>query len=408
MKVSLHFLYLINRILCSPLEALFTLLIFILSKDTNATALQLAVIAALKPTVSLVAFYANSYITERKDRIKKFLAISTLIGSLPCFLFPFISNPWFYVISFGIFTASARAAYPAWVEILKSSFDVSVMSKLISKGTSINYLAVIFLPLLFSFWMDQDAQIWKLLFALLAFVHAINLMVIYFLQIPSEINSPCVPEKKLSLLEPWKKASKVIREKPEFLHYLIIFFLGGAGIVALQPILPLYFKDHLHLSYTQLTLAFSFCKGLAFVATSPIWGNRARTFSIYGINGIMNVFTSLFVAFVIAANFNVSWLFVAYIMYGTMQAGADMSWNLSGVIFSKESESIFYSSMNLVLVGLRGCICPFIGQFIFAYAGIYALFISIFVLTLFASFYAFYINHSIRNKDIDEELICVQ
>lgn len=386
--------YLINRLLCSPLEALFTLLIFILIKDAKATPLQLSVLAASKPLVSLIAFYANLKILNKKSKIKPYLAMMTIIGCLPCFFFSFFQNPWYYVIAFAIYTTTCRASFPAWVEILKNNIGVNKMSQLISKGTSINYAAILFLPIAFSFWMDQDANAWKSIFFALALLQMMNVILILLLEItPYNNQKTSLQLSHFSLMTIKKDIFRILQENSPFIKYLVMFFLGGAGIVAMQSILPIYFKENLHLSYKQLTLAFSFCKGISFAMASPIWAHYVSHISLYRLNFFMNGLTCLFILCVLASGYHIEWLFIGYIMYGIMQAGCELSWNMSGPIFSREKESTFYSSLNLFLVGVRGCICPFMGQLIFFYTGVKVVFIIAFFITFISLVYAFWLDY---------------
>jgi hypothetical protein len=47
-----------------------------------------------------------------------------------------------------------------------------------------------------------------------------------------------------------------------------------------------------------------------------------------------------------------------------MQAGSELSWNMSGPYFAKDLDSSSYSSLNVLTVGIRGCIAPVIGTLI--------------------------------------------
>jgi hypothetical protein len=47
-----------------------------------------------------------------------------------------------------------------------------------------------------------------------------------------------------------------------------------------------------------------------------------------------------------------------------MQAGSEMSWNLSGPIFARHEDSSTYTGVNVVTIGLRGCIAPPLGSLI--------------------------------------------
>jgi hypothetical protein len=65
-----------------------------------------------------------------------------------------------------------------------------------------------------------------------------------------------------------------------------------------------------------------------------------------------------------AAQWNVLWLYAAYLLYGLMQAGSELSWNLSGPIFSKQEDSSTYTGVNVVSIGLRGCVAPPLGSYL--------------------------------------------
>ncbi len=202
------------------------------------------------------------------------------------------------------------------------------------------------------------------------------------------------------IIDPFKKGWQLLRQNPAFCHYLFLYFLGGAGIVLLHPVLPIYFKEHLDLSYQQLTLAFSFCKGLSFLASSPVWAKYMPYISLYRLNAYMNIFTSLFVIGLLAASFGIGWIYAGYICYGTMQGGCKLSWNLSGPIFSKENDSTTYSSLNLLLIGIRGCICPFLGYLLFSYCGALLTFMTTLCLCLIGTIYGIWLDakYSVQNQ----------
>lgn len=59
-----------------------------------------------------------------------------------------------------------------------------------------------------------------------------------------------------------------------------------------------------------------------------------------------------------------SFLFLAYLIYGIAQGGSKLIWNLSGPMFSKDKDSVEYSRVNSLLVGLRGMVAPLCGAFL--------------------------------------------
>jgi predicted MFS family arabinose efflux permease len=395
--ISLSRIYLINRCLCSPLETLFTLLIFILSKNLNATPIQLTLLACLKPITSFFAYYMSSHLFNKTHRIRRYLIFNTILGCTPTFLFPFVQNIWFYIASYAIFMVTWRAGYPAWIEILKNKLETDTLRQIISRGTSIHYFVMIFFPPLVCFWMDIHENLWRYLFFSCALLKLTTTL--FILKIDSQDDLK-ISKINFSLshviLDPLRKGWSVLKETPAFVQYQILFFLGGAGIILSQPILPVYFKENLNITYSQLALAFSVCKGISFVLTSPFWVKITNRISIYQLNVYVDLLSCLFFASILASNFATHWIFLAYLFYGSMQAGCEMSWNLSGPIFSENKESTIYSSINLACIGLRGCICPFLGHFLLVYTNANVVFVIGGLLCFIGLIYGLWLDRSYK------------
>lgn len=379
-------LYIFNRLMTGPLEIIFTLLIFIMSKNLGATALHLTLIAYVKPISSLFAFYVSSLIFDHPKRIRPYLVINTIIGCLPCLCYPFIESPWFYIASYAVFMVTSKAVYPAWIEVLKSNTTMPVFTKTVSYGNSAFYFMSIVLPVIIGLLMDTLDDVWRYLFVGFALLKIMNLFVVFAIKTDIEIPAP------KPFLDPLKKGWGLLKEKPAFAHYLALFFVGGAGIIGSQSILPLYFKDDLNLSYSELALAFSFCKGVSFVLTSPYWSKYSARISLYLMNSLLNLFTILFFILLIAAKGHTNLLYLAYLSYGVMLGGCELSKDLSGPYFSGSENSTIYSSMNLALVGIRGCICPFLGTLLFAYTGSVTVFIAAAIICALGSVYGLWID----------------
>ncbi|HEV8052230.1 MAG TPA: MFS transporter, partial [Parachlamydiaceae bacterium] len=210
MRMQTQWAYYGSRFLSSPLEAMFTFLIFILSKELDANPLQLTLLAASKPFVSIFAFYLNAFAARKVRRLPFYLAILNAVGCILCFLFPLVVNAWFFIASYMIFMTCLRAAYPIWMEILKSQFGVQKMGGLISKGTSINYGLVIFIPMIASVWMDQNKQIWQWMFVVLGLLQLLNSFLLILVQMEStDSKSVGYKPKKFQLLEPLKEGWKI-------------------------------------------------------------------------------------------------------------------------------------------------------------------------------------------------------
>jgi len=403
---QMAWLYQGSRFLCTPLEAMYSLLIFIAIKELDVSLFQLTLLASSKPISSLLAFHCSASMAGRPQVFKKYLIAVNMVAALPALAFPFVDNSWFYVAAHFIFMIGQRAAFPVWNVMLNAQTSKQFLSSLQAKAISIQQSIMIFFPLLIGYWIDGDEGIWRILFLLLALLQLANSLMLMLLPVTTSVLAS--PASKVSLMQPmayWRDSLKLLQEDRAFCQYLLLFFWGGAGLVLMQSSLPLFFKESLHLSYTNLTLAFSVCKGIALVSSAKIWSRWINHISLYRLNFYVNIFSSLFIAFILFSNLQTYSIFIAYFMYGAMQAGCELSWNMNGPLFSKKKDCTLYSSLNLLLVGVRGLIFPFCGQLLLFLTGVNEVFFCAAILTFASVVYAYRLEMKLQQTPIADEIM---
>jgi hypothetical protein len=358
-----------TSILNTPFWAIFNMLPFILYKDLHASPLQVTTIIILKPAVSLFALYWSTLIEKRRDRLISNLIWARVISHLPFFFFPFVHNPWFFIASFGLYMMFSRGAVPAWMEVLKLNIPDVSRQQVFAYGSALGYIGAAVIPFALGGLMDTYFQSWRWIFPATALI---SLGAILFKnQIPILCDSPPLNELRTPtiswqqhLLKPWKSAWNLICRRPDFARYQLGFMLGGSGLIVMQPALPVFFMDRLDLTYTELAVALTLFKGIGFAMASSAWARLMNKIDIYRFNSWVTLLAFVFPLCLLAAQMNLSWLYGGYLLYGVMQAGSEMSWNLSGPLFAKDEDSSVYSSVNVLTVGLRGCFVPAIGSLI--------------------------------------------
>lgn len=354
-----------SRILRTPFWAIYTMLPFILFKDLNATPFQIAMIVALKPMVSIFSMYWSAAVRQRRDLLVPNIIWAGVLGLLPFFFFPFVDNPWFFILSFGFFMLLHRGVIPAWMEIMKLNIQGASREKVFAWGSAVGYLGDGLLPFLFGALLDGYFQAWRWIFPATALIGLFS--VIFQARILVRLENIEVPEKvplKMTLVQPWISAWNLMKERVDFRCFQVGFMLGGAGLMIMQAVKPAFFMGVLELSYTELAIALTLCKGIGFAATSQFWAKWMPRVDIYRFSSVVTLMAFLFPLCLLAAQMHLYWVYAAYIVYGVMQAGSELSWNLSGPVFSGDEDSSLYSSVNVVTVGLRGCIAPALGSYL--------------------------------------------
>lgn len=358
--------YLMTCILRAPFWALYNLLMFILYKDLGASPFQIALFIAIRPIVSIFSMYWSAPIVGRPDRLRKNIVLAGVVGYLPFFFFPLIRSPWFVLFASGVYMTTFRGSVPAWMEVFKRNLPHEMRNKVFSWGSMISYSIVAGLPLVLGPMLDRFSFSWCWLFPLSAFLGL--LPILYQLRMPIDGSmEQSAPRLSLSkrVTNPWSNAWQLFRSRADFRCYQIGFMLfGGCGLMIIQPALPKFFMDILGLSYTELSIALAMCKGVGFALTSPLWARAMSRVNLFRFSSVVTFFGGVFPLILLVAQWQIGWVYVAYLFYGVMQAGSELIWHLAGPLFADREDSSVYSNVSILIVGLRGCCIPQFGSFL--------------------------------------------
>lgn len=355
--------YTSTRILNTPFWAIYTLLPFIMCKDLQATPWQIAAIVSLKPIVSIFSLYWSSQIRKRRDLLVSNIIWAGILAHLPFLFVPWISNSWFFVFASAVYMLFYRGGNPAWMEVLKVNVPENSRKAVFAYGSAVYHLGGALLAIVIGWILDDSFQAWRWLFPLTAilaigsifFQSALPVKQIKSDQPPSQ---PSHATFKEQFQKPWKEVWELIKRRPDFARFQIGFMLGGGGLMLWQPALPQFFMETLQLNYKELTFAMTLCKSFGYAMALPFWTRGMNKIDLFLFTCLVTGSAALFPFGLMAAQWNILWLYAAYLIYGIMQAGSELSWNLSGPIFSKQEDSSTYTGVNVASVGLRGCIAP--------------------------------------------------
>ncbi len=364
--------YVATSLLQAPLFSLFSLLPFILCKDLHAGPLALTLLMAIKPITALLATYWGTLFSHKRSGLKGCIIAAVILGAVPTLLFPFFSGVPFLLLAFALHMVAARACIPAWMEILKLNIPVAARSKVFSNGSLVTYLFGLLLPLLASHLMDGNLAIWHTLFPFAGLLALLSLILQFWIPIePIAEPTPTQPARSLSIvaLEPWKNFFSLMARRPDFRWFQGVFLFGGLGLMVMQPALPVFTVDILDASYTEVAIAISLCKSAGFALTNRLWASWMNRVNLFFFCAAVTLLALCFPLLLASASHLFILFFCAYFIYGVMQAGSELGWNLSGPIFAKDEESSPFTRANILMVGLRGLIGPAIGGIFLATLG---------------------------------------
>lgn len=376
--------YIWTRVLDTPFWGLYNLLPFILYKDLHATPSQLAMIITLRPLVSILSSYWSHVANKSERGLPASIIAGRWIAYIPFFAFPFIHSAWYVIVCFGLFMFLQVGMMPAWMELLKQNVPKNTREKVFSYTQAFGYLGGGLLPFAIGWILDEWIGAWRWMFVIAAAIslcaclwqHAIRVR----MAPPKTENSDSHP-----LLQPWKSAWQLLKRRPDFAKFQVGFMIIGSALMIIQPALPVFFVDRLSLSYTEMGVAITLCKGISFAFSSPLWVKWIQKVNLFRFGAIIAALAALFPFLLLAAQEHIIWLYLAYLMYGLMQSGNEMSWNLSGPIFARHEDSSPFSSVNVIAVGIRGMFIPSLGGLLLAEFGAPAVVVLSGVLCLLAA-----------------------
>lgn len=357
------FVSITSNLISEPFTSLQSFISYILAKGLDASSFWIVLVTMLRPVVSIFSYAWSSRIVHLKESLRSNLVQAGLLARLPFLFFPWISHPGYVVFSAAIYVLFTRAGIPAWMEIMKLNLSKEDRKQLFSLSWILSYIEGIILALGIGYILDASSENWKYVFSSCAFIGMGSVLLHAWMPINEKqsVDENISHKKPFQLLKPWKDCVELIRLRPDFAKFQWGFMAGGFGVMLMQPALPLFYKNTLLLSYTDLSIALTLCKGVGIVASSALWTRAIHNKPILFLCSLVCLGFSIFPLFLIGAQLTIIWLYIAYLVYGVAQGGSHLIWHLSGPIFSKEEESSRFSGVNVVMVGIRGLIAPILG-----------------------------------------------
>jgi hypothetical protein len=357
-----------SGLLSEPLLTIYGSLAFILRKDLQASPEQLAILVMLKPVVSIFSLYWSYNTNERRDKLLSNVIWAGILSRIPFLFFPFLTNTWAIIACAALYMMMVRSGVPAWMEILKLNLPAKERGKVFSQGAMLGHVEGAILGLGIGALLDYESQLWRWVFPLSSIVGMIGIL----LQAKIPIKLDKVPMRYQiqgvsfweKLIDPWRSAWKLMKRRPDFFRFQLGFMICGSALMLMQPVLPLLFVDVLDLSFTEMMVALSICRGLGYACTAPIWARKINKMNIYKYTSLVFLLVGLYGGFLLCSPLHVVFVYIGFFIYGITLAGNHLSWNLSGPIFAENEDSSLFTSVNVVTVGLRGCIAPALGWYL--------------------------------------------
>lgn len=383
---------LFNSLLHEPLIVVLGLVAAILVKEFQASPWEISLYTMTRPVMSLFSFYFASFLLDRGTSLKKQLLVTGLLSRLPFLFFPWLDQPWQIILCTGFYMTLSFTGLPAWIEVLKIKLPGNQRSRLFSSSAIWAYVEGLILAIILGNLFNHVQNSWRWIFPVCALIGLSSLYWQAKIPLRPKILAPFESEAPLSskLIRPWKKTWSLLVSRPDFLRFQIGFMACGSAIMLVYAVMPHYFINHLKVSYKDIAIATAFFKAVGYTLSSTSWAKSMERISIYRASSFIFLVFVLFPLVLIAASYHPKLLYLAYVIYGVGLAGNHLVWHMSPTLFSGKQDSAPYSTVNVLMVGIRGMIFPLLGAWIGQVWGIEP----VFVLSSLMSFAAAFFMHT--------------
>lgn len=343
---------------------------FVLYKDLGASALQLAIYCAIRPVMSLFSFYWSASLSRSQNKLLSNLMGAWVLARLPFVFLLFMQNVWYVLFAEGVFWLFHRAGTPALMEILKRNLDEQPRVRALSLSFVLQFLESIFIGSLFAWMLGYYPGAWKGLCCGCALIAMLG--VFWQRRIPLSSASSKSSQSilwKERLVGPWRQSFDLLRKHPDFARFQIGFTLGGFGLMLSIPALTMFTSDVLCATHANVTVARSICMAVGITLTTFLWQRAVKKENVFWLLHLVLVGFAFYYFVLLMAQFHFHWYYTAFLIYGVAQAGSHLLWHLSGPLFAHKSNSTPFSTVNVLMVGLRGLIAPMLGGLLGALIG---------------------------------------
>lgn len=324
---------------------------FLLFKHLEISPLLFALFVALKPTSGLLAPYWQLFGRRSPVFIRLNLSWSCWLAGLPFVMGFWIEDARFWVTITGIFLILAKGRQGAWSELIRGLPEPSV--RVVSLANSCGYGLGMILPVATGHLLDVAPESWHW------YPLGSGLLMIgsgFLLHLIPQTLTARTP----TVRAPLRTAMTAFAQSPLFCRFQLAMMLAGSGLMIIQPAIPSLLMDRHALGYADCALIFGGCKALGYIVASPLWARLYTGRGVIRLSASAAWLSFIFVVGILMAS-GPATLGCAYLLYGCMQGASELSWQLAPVQFGQHQSALPYSSAAAFLMGLRGCVIPFVG-----------------------------------------------
>ena len=352
-----------------PLIAIYSMIPFILRKEIGATTYQIVLFSTLSPILAVLSFYWGAWLSHRKNKLLPNLIVAWILARVPFLFFPYIESFTAMFVCCSIYQLFSRASAPALMEILKRNVAKNTREHAFSIYYALSVFEGIAIGLLLTQILDFSDNNWRIIFLICSLISLSSVVLQLRINVSREKEPLSSLPKKNLITHPIRESFQLMRTRRDFAIFQWGFMIGGFALMLTSPVRSIFIADVLPVSITDVTLARCVFVGLGIAGSSLIWRKALELFGIHRLTVWILLGFGLFPLILLLASTHLAWFYFAHLVYGVAQGGSHLIWHLSGTIFAGDQNSTPFTTVNVLMIGIRGAVGPVLGGLLCNYLG---------------------------------------
>ena len=340
------------------------------SADAVITALVMA-----QPISLFFSAYWSNFLVGRSKR-STFLAFGVL-GRLTLFLVLAVHSGIAFASVIVFATLMVGAIIPAQNALFQANYDPVERGRAYGLATALQSIATIGAAVAAGRLYDRIPTGYRWAYAAAAIAGFASCWTYYRIRFrirggePNEappVGAALVREVGRTLRSPFAGSVTILRQDCAFRRYEIAYMSYGLAFMMLQPVIPIFLVERLHVDYSQASNA----RGLIFYSMmfvfSPVFGRLLDRSDPVKISMFAFMLLALFPIGLMMAG-TVRSVYVAFMIYGIAMSAVNIGWTMGPIHFAGSRDSAGYMGAHVALVGVRGMIGGPLGILLYRFAG---------------------------------------
>lgn len=352
-------------------------------KALHAMDWQLMVMTMIWPISNLFSIWWGR-VFEQSCHKSRYFILAGIVGRLSLIYALWLSTMNEYLLLLGLVFGANSLLIPAQNRIFQKNIKETRRARVFGYTMSLGMLVSVLFTYGAGRLLDINELSFRWILIATGFCGFISCAVLSLIRIqePSE-NRDCPRiQWRKQLFDPIRNTLELLKKNKPFAAFERSFSIYGMGFIMMQPIIPIYLVDKLHLSYTSNFLAKGVLSQVGMLFLSPLIGkihDRMHPFKFISRSfALLMIFPLLFISselWIGTGVWPVVIVFVSYFIFGVAMTAVNVAWNMGSIFFAGKEDASIYQSVHVTMTGIRGLIAPVLGFTLLKLLGITAVFL---------------------------------